>query len=111
MNTHTDDLIKQFGLFAHSESRTNTVKPQNETPVSHVPPAAGDEHAQSSLQLQNRRFTYNELQAITNNFEHVLGKGGFGKIYSGFLEDGTQVAVKLGSQTSNQGVKEFHAEV
>jgi hypothetical protein len=87
------------------------VKPQNETPMGHAPPPPGDANAQSSLQLENRRFTYNELVVITNNFERVLGQGGFGKVYNGFLEDGTQVAVKMRSQTSNQGVREFLAEV
>ncbi|XP_062180192.1 putative leucine-rich repeat receptor-like protein kinase At2g19210 [Phragmites australis] len=86
----------------------NAVKPQNETPTSHVP--TGDAYAQSSLQLENRRFTYKELEMITNNFQRVLGRGGFGLVYDGFLEDGTQVAVKLRSETSNQGVKEFLAE-
>uniref|UniRef100_A0A8R7UGU6 Protein kinase domain-containing protein n=1 Tax=Triticum urartu TaxID=4572 RepID=A0A8R7UGU6_TRIUA len=31
-------------------------------------------------------------------------------VFDGFLEDGTQVAVKLRSQSSNQGVKEFLTE-
>ncbi|PUZ65105.1 hypothetical protein GQ55_3G196700 [Panicum hallii var. hallii] len=87
---------------------TNSVKPQNETPTSHAQP--GDAYHQSSLQLENRRFTYKELEMITNNFQRVLGQGGFGKVYDGFLEDGTQVAVKLRSDSSNQGVKEFLAE-
>ncbi|XBJ11772.1 hypothetical protein VPH35_016419 [Triticum aestivum] len=66
----------------------------------------------SSLQrLENRRFTYKELEMITNNFQRVLGRGGFGYVYDGFLEDGTQVAVKLRSHSSHQGVKEFLAEV
>ncbi|WVZ99319.1 LOW QUALITY PROTEIN: hypothetical protein U9M48_044640 [Paspalum notatum var. saurae] len=74
-------------------------------------PQGGDTHdALSSLNLGNRRFSYKELEMITNNFERVLGQGGFGKVYDGFLEDGTQVAVKLRSQYSNQGVKEFLLE-
>lgn len=40
----------------------------------------------------------------------MLGRGGFGYVYDGFLDDGTQVAVKLRSHSSNQGVKEFLAE-
>ncbi|GJN14988.1 hypothetical protein PR202_gb01872 [Eleusine coracana subsp. coracana] len=88
----------------------NIVKPQNETPMSRVPLGGRDAHAQSSLQLENRQFTFNELKDITNNFQRTLGEGGFGKVYDGFLEDGTQVAVKLRSQSSNQGVKEFLAE-
>uniref|UniRef100_A0A3N7G976 non-specific serine/threonine protein kinase n=1 Tax=Populus trichocarpa TaxID=3694 RepID=A0A3N7G976_POPTR len=37
--------------------------------------------------------------------------GGFGKVYLGNLKDGRQVAVKLLSQSSRQGYKEFLAEV
>ncbi|GJM89512.1 hypothetical protein PR202_ga05713 [Eleusine coracana subsp. coracana] len=90
----------------------NVVKPLNETPpMSHVSRDDGAMDAPSSLQqLENRRFTYKELEAITNNFKHVLGRGGFGYVYDGFLENGTQVAVKLRSDSSNQGVKEFLAE-
>jgi hypothetical protein len=90
-------------------SMNNSVKPQNETTMSHAP--LGESDAQSSLRLENRRFSYKELEVITNNFQRVLGRGGFGSVYDGFLEDGTQVAVKLRSESSNQGVKEFLAEV
>lgn len=41
----------------------------------------------------------------------MLGKGGFGNVYEGLLEDGTQVAVKIRSKSSNQGDKEFLMEV
>ncbi|KAH7565360.1 hypothetical protein JRO89_XS09G0195200 [Xanthoceras sorbifolium] len=40
----------------------------------------------------------------------VLGKGGFGIVYHGYLDD-TEVAVKMISASSSQGYKEFHAEV
>lgn len=79
----------------------NSVKPQNETTND------GD----TSLGLETRQFTYIEIERITNNLRHVLGKGGFGYVYDGFLEDGTQVAVKIRSHSSNQGDKEFLAEV
>ncbi|GJM89516.1 hypothetical protein PR202_ga05717 [Eleusine coracana subsp. coracana] len=73
-----------------------------------VKPRNGNGH--NLMQLENRRFTYRELEVITNNFKRVLGRGGFGSVYDGFLEDGTQVAVKLRSQSSNQGVREFLTE-
>ena len=65
----------------------------------------------SSLCLDNRQFTYAELEAVTDGFRRVIGQGGFGKVYSGSLEDGTQVAVKLLSESSKQGEREFLAEV
>lgn len=63
------------------------------------------------MQLENRQFTYRDLEVITNNFQQVLGRGGFGSVFDGILEDGTQVAVKLQSESSSQGVREFLTEV
>ncbi|XP_073262711.1 LOW QUALITY PROTEIN: probable LRR receptor-like serine/threonine-protein kinase At1g05700 [Populus alba] len=64
-----------------------------------------------SLKSKNQPFTYIEIVSITNNFQTIIGEGGFGKVYLGNLKDGYQVAVKLLSQSSRQGYKEFLAEV
>ncbi|XP_056866333.1 probable LRR receptor-like serine/threonine-protein kinase At1g07550 [Raphanus sativus] len=63
-----------------------------------------------SLELKNRRFTYSEVKNMTNHFQVVLGKGGFGVVCQGFLNN-QQVAVKVLSQSSTQGYKEFKTEV
>lgn len=63
------------------------------------------------MQFDNRQFSYKELKAITNSFEKSIGRGGFGVVYLGYLEDGTPVAVKTRSESSSQGVNEFLAEV
>lgn len=59
----------------------------------------------------SRQFTYKELESITCNFEHEVGKGGFGTVYHGYLDGGAEVAVKMRSQSSSQGDKEFMTEV
>ncbi|GJX83181.1 leucine-rich repeat transmembrane protein kinase protein [Tanacetum coccineum] len=57
-----------------------------------------------------KKYTYSEVQRITNNFNHVIGRGGFGTVYLGNIDD-TQVAVKMLSKSSLQGDKEFQAEM
>ncbi|CAN6919424.1 unnamed protein product [Brassica oleracea] len=70
-----------------------------------------------------RRFTYDEVSSITNNFNKVIGKGGFGIVYLGSLEDGTKIAVKMikdslstmpngtsSSSSSTRASKEFQVE-
>ncbi|KAJ8756050.1 hypothetical protein K2173_024597 [Erythroxylum novogranatense] len=65
----------------------------------------------SLLKSKNRSLTCSEIISITNNFREVIGEGGFGKVYLGNLSDGNQVAVKLLSESSKQGDKEFLTEV
>uniref|UniRef100_A0A0E0AXQ3 non-specific serine/threonine protein kinase n=1 Tax=Oryza glumipatula TaxID=40148 RepID=A0A0E0AXQ3_9ORYZ len=59
---------------------------------------------------EETRFKYKELKLITDSFKTIIGRGGFGPVYLGYLENGTPVAVKMRSQTSNQGNTEFLAE-
>ncbi|KAK8476488.1 hypothetical protein V6N11_021018 [Hibiscus sabdariffa] len=61
-----------------------------------------------------RNFSYMELGVATSNFadEGLLGEGGFGKVYLGFLRDiNCSVAVKRITPNSQQGVKEYESEV
>ncbi|KAI9159848.1 hypothetical protein LWI28_002479 [Acer negundo] len=63
-----------------------------------------------SLEQNKQQFTYSNVLKMTNNFERVLGKGEFGTVYYGRLDD-TEVAVKMLSQSSAQGFKQFQSEV
>ncbi|XP_024015091.1 receptor-like protein kinase At3g21340 isoform X3 [Eutrema salsugineum] len=67
--------------------------------------------SEPAIVTKNRRFTYSEVVTMTNNFERVLGKGGFGMVYHGTVNGNEQVAVKMLSHSSSQGYKEFKAEV
>ncbi|KAF8082723.1 hypothetical protein N665_0809s0025 [Sinapis alba] len=62
-------------------------------------------------EIKRKMFTYSEVIKMTNNFQNSLGKGGFGMVYHGFVNGSKQVAVKVLSQFSTQGYKEFKAEV
>ena len=61
--------------------------------------------------FENRQFSYKELKLITANFREEIGRGGFGAVFIGYLENESPVAVKIRSKTSSQGVKEFQSEV
>lgn len=65
-------------------------------------------------------FTYNELKLTTKNFraDHVLGEGGFGIVYKGYIDESVRpdikalpVAVKVLNHDGLQGHKEWLAEV
>ncbi|XP_016458370.1 EPD1-interacting receptor-like cytoplasmic serine/threonine-protein kinase [Nicotiana tabacum] len=65
-------------------------------------------------------FTYAELKIITSNFSsaNFLGKGGFGPVHKGFIDDKIKpglkaqpVAVKLLDLDGNQGHQEWLTEV
>ncbi|XP_052736772.1 putative leucine-rich repeat receptor-like serine/threonine-protein kinase At2g19230 isoform X3 [Vigna angularis] len=62
------------------------------------------------LKLKNQTFSYSEIHNITNGFETMIGKGGFGEVYLGTLQSGERVAVKKLSLSSKQGYKEFKSE-
>ncbi|KAG6598228.1 Protein NSP-INTERACTING KINASE 3, partial [Cucurbita argyrosperma subsp. sororia] len=61
-----------------------------------------------------RRYTFKELRAATDHFnsKNILGRGGFGIVFKGCLNDGTLVAVKrLKDYNTAGGEIQFQTEV
>ncbi|KEH21720.1 feronia receptor-like kinase [Medicago truncatula] len=60
-----------------------------------------------------RYFTIAEIKAATNNFEDIfiIGVGGFGNVYKGYIDGVTPVAIKRLKPGSQQGVNEFLNEI
>jgi serine/threonine protein kinase len=58
-------------------------------------------------------FSYNELRSATDNFhrDNKIGCGGFGTVYKGTLRNRQEVAVKVLSAESRQGIREFLTEI
>uniref|UniRef100_J3MWQ9 Protein kinase domain-containing protein n=1 Tax=Oryza brachyantha TaxID=4533 RepID=J3MWQ9_ORYBR len=73
--------------------------------------ASTNNHVDALPKVDNRQFTYKEIEKLTNNLKQFIGQGGFGPVYYGRLEDGTEVAVKMRSDSSAHGLDEFFAEV
>ncbi|KAI4327398.1 hypothetical protein L6164_019867 [Bauhinia variegata] len=60
------------------------------------------------------KISFREIQLATKNFnaKRVIGKGGFGTVYKGVLQNGPTVAVKRREQGSEgQGLLEFQTEI
>ncbi|XP_059462638.1 G-type lectin S-receptor-like serine/threonine-protein kinase B120 isoform X2 [Corylus avellana] len=57
-------------------------------------------------------YSYESVLAATNNFSTVnkLGEGGFGPVYKAKLLRGQEIAVKILSKRSGQGIEEFRNE-
>lgn len=59
------------------------------------------------------KFTFEEIKASTKNFsrDSIIGKGGYGNVYSGKLRDGSEVALKRFKNCSAGGDASFAHEV
>ncbi|KAK8469752.1 hypothetical protein PHAVU_005G163901 [Phaseolus vulgaris] len=64
----------------------------------------------SFLQGKSQMYSYNDVLQITNNFNKIIGKGGFGTVYLGFIDE-IPVAVKMLSPSAVHGYQQFQGEV
>ncbi|RDX71808.1 putative LRR receptor-like serine/threonine-protein kinase, partial [Mucuna pruriens] len=56
-------------------------------------------------------MTLSDLKEATNNFSKKIGKGSFGSVYYGKMQDGKEVAVKTMTDPSSYGNQQFVNEV
>ncbi|PWA53824.1 bulb-type lectin domain-containing protein [Artemisia annua] len=66
-----------------------------------------------SEEMGPREFSYAELERITNGFQEELGRGSFGIVYKGMIENSKKaVAVKkLREELTHEGEQEFQTEM
>ncbi|VVA99382.1 unnamed protein product [Arabis nemorensis] len=110
---------------AKSSNNTTTTGTSRGSNISSVFSAGSGDDAYPEGQIlpvpNLRIFSLAELRAATRNFksENVLGEGGFGKVFKGWLEEkgpgkqsnGTVIAVKKLNSESFQGFEEWQCEV
>ncbi|KAF8013217.1 hypothetical protein BT93_I1172 [Corymbia citriodora subsp. variegata] len=94
------------------------------SPISRFSASSGDEaspHGQILPHPNLRMFTFAELKVATKSFkpDTLLGEGGFGKVFKGWLDEksslkngsGSVIAVKKLKSESAQGFREWQAEI
>ncbi|KAK8711563.1 hypothetical protein V6N13_146841 [Hibiscus sabdariffa] len=59
------------------------------------------------------KFTFDDIKEATRNFsrDNIIGKGGYGNVYRGYLTDGSEVAFKRFKNCSAAGDANFTHEV
>jgi hypothetical protein len=57
------------------------------------------------------QFSLKELELATNHFKELIGQGSFGPVFLGRLYNGSEVAIKRRSDTSQVGTDSFLNEV
>ncbi|CAJ2656899.1 serine/threonine-protein kinase PBL34-like isoform X2 [Trifolium pratense] len=119
--------------YAESKSTIDTSRDQPSVPVvsSTTTTTSNAESSSSTSKLEEelkiasrlRKFSFNDLKLATRNFrpESLLGEGGFGCVFKGWIEEngtapvkpgtGLTVAVKTLNHDGLQGHKEWLAEV
>lgn len=117
--SHATSNTTSFGVSNATSSRGSNISAH-----SRFSAGSGDEEFPNGQILPTpnlRVFSFAELKVATRNFKSdtLLGEGGFGQVYKGWLDEkapgrngsGTVIAVKRLNSESLQGFEEWQAEV
>lgn len=118
------------GISVHESKYVNSRKDQHTTTISSTTTSTAESSTSTSkleeelkIASRLRKFAFNDLKMATRNFrpDSLLGEGGFGCVFKGWIEEngtapvkpgtGLTVAVKTLNHDGLQGHKEWLAEV
>ncbi|XP_022882968.1 receptor-like cytoplasmic kinase 176 isoform X2 [Olea europaea var. sylvestris] len=139
--TFSDRVISSKNVSGNGTELSNPSSKASSTSISQIPWSEGTKLSSSSSKATSsiplvprsegeilhssnlKRFTLNDLKAATRNFcrESYLGKGGFGRVYKGWVDEhslaaskpgfGMVIAAKLLNKDGWQGHNEWLAEI
>lgn len=108
-------LIVGFLLFRRRKEKSQDVDTKSMWyPLRYDKSRSTNTNISSLPSVRSRKFSLEEIKFATSNFDDnfVIGAGGFGNVYKGYLENGTcSVAIKRLNQSSRQGANEFETEI
>ncbi|TQD94019.1 hypothetical protein C1H46_020352 [Malus baccata] len=75
--------------------------------------SSGEMEISGRISTSSIKFSFEEIQKATRNFarENIIGMGGYGNVYKGMLQDGSEVALKRFKNCSAAGDQVFTHEV
>ncbi|TVU37069.1 hypothetical protein EJB05_19036 [Eragrostis curvula] len=100
-------------MLTRKTTRKYSLESQNDD-VTKVLPAQKLQNSKQSCEIATETahpYKLSDLEVATNNFANRIGSGGFGIVYYGKLTDGKEIAVKVPTNDSYQGKKQFTNEV
>ncbi|GAA0161027.1 hypothetical protein LIER_39150 [Lithospermum erythrorhizon] len=110
-------VMNRKKAFAEGKSSWLPIHGRNHSHTSRSSIAGGRSHGSTTISLDAssncRYFSLSEIKQATKNFSesHVIGVGGFGKVYKGKIDGNIHVAIKRSNPSSEQGVHEFQTEI